>query len=149
MAARDLHGMIIALTTWLADPTRANLILNPSGAQKREIFSHFLPDDATVADTATVVRLGAGSPREYDPFERVGVQIMTRGKLLAPVMERSSVIYDELLDTHRRPLRHITLDADWMLHIVNPAPPQTVGHDEKRRPLAVININITAGLLPE
>ena len=149
MAARDAYGLIIALTAWIADPTRANLIVNPTGGQTREIFSHFMAEDATTSDTATVVRMGSASPRLFDPFERVGIQIMTRGLALDAVMARCEAILAALLDSNRRPLRHVLLDAHWMLHLIDPSTPQPVGFDERKRALAVINLNVQAGLLPE
>lgn len=149
MADRDVYGLIIALTTWIADPARGNLILNPTGVQKREIFSHNLPDDNTVAETATVVRLGAPSPRQFDPFERLGVQIFTRGLLLDAVIARCETIYGVLLDAQRRPIRSLALNAHWMCHLIDPSAPQPLPYDERKRALGVINCNVQAGLLPE
>lgn len=149
MADRDVYGLIVALVAWIADPARANLILNPTGGQKREIFAHVMPDDGSVADTATVVRLGSSSPREFDPFERLGIQVMTRGITLDAVIARCNAIHAVLLDAERRPLRHLALNAHWMLHIIDPSSPQPLPYDERKRPLGVININTTAALLPQ
>lgn len=149
MADRDLYGLIVALTAWIADPARANLILNPGMGDKREIIPHHLPDGPDMADVATVVRLGAASPPQFDPFDRVGVQILSRGKPLSAVMARANTIQNVLRDAQRRPLRHITLNAHWMLHLVDASPPQSIGDDEGKRSLIVINVNLSAGLLPE
>lgn len=148
MADCDVYGLIIALTTWLADPARANLILNPTGAQKREIYSHHLPDDSTVAAVATVVRLGSASPRLFDPFERLGVQILTRADSLANSMARSLLIYRQLIaaEPDQRPLRGVTLNEHWYLHLIDPIPPQPIAADPRGRWDSVINVNIQAGL---
>lgn len=149
MADRDLYGLVIALTAWIADPTRGNLILNPGIGQKREIIAHHLPDGPDMADVATVVRLGAASPPQFDPFDRISAQILTRGKPPVAAWARAQAIHNVLRDQQRRPLRHVTLNAHWMLHLIDASPPQSIGDDEGKRAQIVINVNLSAGLLPE
>lgn len=150
MSARDLAGLIEAFTAWIADPLRADLILTPTGEEKREIYSHHLPDDATVATCASVVRLTSASPREYTPWENIGVQILTRGLSTPQVMFRSEeIMRTALLDSNRLPVRFIALNADWHIQSIEAVPPQPLALDEQRRHLAVINLTLVAGLKPE
>lgn len=150
MGLRDLAGLIEAFTAWIADPARADLILNPGVGELREIYSHHLPDDATVATCASVVRLTSAAPREYTPWENIGVQILTRGLSTPQVMFRSEAIFAAaLLDANRLPVRSIALNGDWHIQSIDAVPPQPLALDEKRRHLAAINLTLVAGLKPE
>lgn len=147
MADRDVTGLLRALASFVA--TATSLIFEPQPGELRQIGVLTMADGAGVDDPLMVIRIGSGSPRVFDPFERMSIQFLTRGSNQESALIRAQRVHDVFLDAQRRPLRQFNLNAHWRIAQIDVSLPQVVGTDEQGRFLISSNAPVQAGLLPE
>lgn len=142
---RSITGFLEALATFVA--AQATLTYVP--ATGGDLYLHRLPEITTLA---SVIRVTSNPAVGYQPHHRLRVQIITRGGTAhddEAAMNRAEAIFDTMLTDNRLELRGVTLDVNWRLVKVSPILPQSIGRDEKDRPLISMNMEVIAALLPE
>lgn len=142
--AAHLITLLEEMATALATLTGLKYVVGTG--EKRQLAILSLADDATLADPASVIRLGAQQPLGWNITYRGGIQIMTRGSDPSATLQQAAVIFDAFLNSNRTPKRGVDLGATWRLISVNPTFPQTIGLDGQGRSLYSMNLQIIAGL---
>lgn len=134
--------LLIELAKHIA--STASLIFSPQLGQTANLYIHMLPDNAPGGSVESVIRFTGGEAKRWDPLDRAFIQIMTRAPDQGEALGRAYAIYQALLDAEGRPLRRLSLGAQWLALELDVDYPQTIGLDEKKRHLFVSTLTMNA-----